>query len=100
MVGGLLPPCLRWIFRRDPDSYSHVLFRIQRHHRLDRAYGCRRDLNRVFPFPDGTAPRIPESGEIENLLRKALEVLTPQQPVGQSRLRIKDPRLAGSSVSA
>jgi 5-methyltetrahydropteroyltriglutamate--homocysteine methyltransferase len=25
------------------------------------------------------SPRVPESGEIENLLRKALEVLTPQQ---------------------
>ncbi len=86
--------------RRNPDPHPHVLFRVQRHHRLHRRDGRRCPLHRVsrsrmellgvfdrvrYPNEIGPgvydihSPRVPENTEIEHLLHKALEVLTPQQ---------------------
>ena len=41
--------------RRDADSYAHVLRRVRRHPRRDRAHGCRRALDRDLAFEDGAA---------------------------------------------
>ena len=40
---------------RDADPHAHVLLRVQRHHRLDRGDGRRRDLDRDLAVADGVA---------------------------------------------
>ena len=41
-----VPSRLRRRARRHADPHAHVLFGVQRHHRVDRRDGCRRDLDR------------------------------------------------------
>jgi 5-methyltetrahydropteroyltriglutamate--homocysteine methyltransferase len=80
--------------RRNPDPHPHVLFGVQRHHRVHRRDGCRCDHNRDltldmelldafehFQYPneigpgvyDIHSPNIPSQAHIEHLMQKAAE---------------------------
>jgi 5-methyltetrahydropteroyltriglutamate--homocysteine methyltransferase len=53
--GGIVPHHRQRRPGRNPDPYPHVLFGIQRHHRIDRRHGCRCDHNRNVTFGHGVA---------------------------------------------
>jgi ABC transporter substrate binding protein/cobalamin-independent methionine synthase catalytic subunit len=86
--------------RRDADPHAYVLFRVQSNHRCDRRDGRRRDFYRDLALEDGIArcvqdlplserdrpgvydihsPRIPEVGEITELLKLARQRLSDAQ---------------------
>ena len=111
------------VARPDADPHPHVLRRVQRHHRVDRRHGRRRDLDRGLALRHGAvgrlrrgsaiptrsgpgvydihSPRVPEVEEIIGRLRKALARLFAGAALGESRLRPEDARLArGAGVAA
>ncbi|EAY71093.1 Methionine synthase II (cobalamin-independent) [Burkholderia dolosa AU0158] len=58
-VGGRVVPDRRERrARRHADPHAHVLFGVQRHHRVDRRHGCGRDHDRDVALRHGAARRV------------------------------------------